>query len=458
MKKHLFFSGMLALFMLIGAGPLKGISLPSIFSDHIVLQQQQAVTIWGWGKPYEKVTVFGSWDDVAIETAVDNQAHWSLQVQTPKAGGPYTLTIRGYNEIILKDVLIGEVWVCSGQSNMEWSARLGIDSAGVEVSRADYPLIRFFSVNHRTALTPQIDLSGQWTVCSPQTMIDFSAVAYFFARKLQAEMDVPIGLINSSWGGTPAEVWTPEDVFEEKPALSEAAGLISPMGWSPKEPGRVFNAMLAPLVRFRIAGAIWYQGETNTANPATYKDLMAAMIGSWREAWGYEFPFYYAQIAPYKYGTPFTGAEVRDAQRRALEIPNTGMVMTSDIGNIDDIHPRNKQEVGLRMANLALTGHYQVLDQVVSGPLYRSFNLEKKSIRVFFDHAEGLVCRGGPCTHFEIAGEDGVFHPAEAVVEDNTVVVSSPEVRTPKAVRFGWSNTAEPNLFNGAGLPASCFK
>jgi len=459
MKRN-FLAGIFLVFLTLYSWALAAVSLPSFFSDNMVLQQKETVTIWGWGKPYEKITVTVDWDRQVYEAVADNQAHWEVQLQTPAAGGPYSITVKGYNEINISNVLIGEVWVCSGQSNMEWSARLGIDSAELEISRANYPNIRFFSVIHRTATSPQIDLAGSWKVCTPETMIDFSALAYFFARNLQADLNVPIGLINSSWGGTPAETWIPEEVIVNDTLLSKASELLPEVGWCPTQPGRTYNAMLAPFTRFRIAGAIWYQGEGNTDNPATYKELFSALIKSWRSLWGYEFPFYYAQIAPFTYGKPEAGVMVQDAQRRALEVPNTGMVVTSDIvGDVTNIHPTNKQEVGRRMANLALAGHYKTKDIETSGPLYKGFEVEKREIRIFFDHAEGLRTKGGaPPSHFEIAGKDGVFVPAQARIESNTVVVFSPEVRNPENVRFAWSNTAEPNLINGAGLPASCFK
>lgn len=441
-----------------GASPLPAVTLPSIFSDNMVLQQRESVTIWGWGKPYEKISVSGSWSDQVVETETSNHAIWKLQITTPEAGGPYTLTIRGYNEIVLENVLIGEVWLCSGQSNMEWSARLGFDNAEMEASQANYPDIRFFTVEHRTAKDPQIELDGNWKVCTPESMIDFSALAYFFARRLQAELKVPIGLINTSWGGTPAEVWMPEEVIAGDSLLSQAAALMPELSWSPYEPGRVYNAMLAPITQFSIAGVIWYQGETNTANPETYKEMLQALIKSWRTQWGFEFPFYYAQIAPYKYDTPLTGAMVRDAQRRALETPKTGMIVTSDIGNINDIHPGNKQDAGLRLANIALKDYYHAIDQVVNGPLYRMHKVKGKTLRVYFDYGEGLNSRGSEPTLFEIAGADGVYYSAKAVIDGETVVLTSPKVPEPVSVRFAWSNTAEPNLFNGAGLPASCFQ
>ena len=452
-------AGLLFSLFLGAPGSVYGISLPSFFSDHMVLQQRDSVRIWGWGKPFEKVTLTASWGGDTLETVVGNQAYWELRLNTPAAGGPYTITVKGYNEIQIQNVLIGEVWVCSGQSNMEWSARMGIDSAAVEIARANYPNIRFFSVIHRTAKAPQIDLQGSWKVCSPETMIDFSALAYFFARNLQADLNVPIGLINSSWGGTPAEVWMPEEAITSDEVLSGAAQLMPEMSYSPREAGRVYNAMIAPLNGMKIAGVIWYQGETNTANPLTYQEMFSALIQSWRAKWGYEFPFYYAQIAPFSYGNPTIGAIVRDAQRRALEVPNTGMAVTSDIGNISDIHPTNKQEAARRLANLALAGHYKTISRVVSGPLFQKMVVEKKEVRLFFQNAEGLHTPGGNMpSHFEVAGEDKIFHPATARIEANTVVVFSPEVRSPVAVRFAWSNTAEPNLFNGAGWPESCFR
>ena len=436
---------------------MANITLPAIFGDNMVLQQRDTVTIWGWGKALEPVSVQVSWQEQPLRDTVNSKGQWAVRVLTPAAGGPHTIAIRGWNEIRLENVMTGEVWLCSGQSNMEWSARLGIDSADVETARANYPNIRFFTVMHRTAETPQLDLDGAWQMCTPETMHDFSAAAYFFARKVQQELNVPFGLINTSWGGTPAEGWTPEWVFEHDEVLAASSQKINEMPWAPRERAIVYNAMVAPLTPFRIAGALWYQGETNTANAETYTRLFSAMIGAWREAWGYEFPFYFAQIAPFTYG-PDAGVKVRDAQRRTLAaVPNTGMIVTSDIGDTTDIHPRNKQDVGLRFAGLALKDHYGKNNVVSSGPLYRSMEVDGRRVRLFFDHAEGLQARGGKLTHFEVAGADGIFYPAQAEIKDNTVVVYSREVRQPVAVRFAWSSTATPNLFNGAGLPASAF-
>ncbi len=435
------------------------VSLPAVFSDNMVLQQNSELIIWGWGKPMEKISINTPWDGNTLNTEASNQGTWSVFVKTPKGSmTPYNLTIKGYNEIVLKNVLIGEIWLCSGQSNMEWTANMGINNAQDEVKKANYPNIRLFSVVHRTATAPQIDLEGQWAECSPASMQNFSAVAYFFARKLQADLKVPIGMINSSWGGTPAECWMPSEVFEGNDLISTAAKKLEPVPWGPTEIARIYNAMIEPLTKFKIAGALWYQGESNVSTASAYKETMTALITSWRKKWSQELPFYYCQIAPYRYGNPAEGAALRDAQRRTLSIPNTGMVVTSDIGDTTDIHPRNKQDVGLRLANLALVKHYKASNAIVAGPLYLNSRARAGQMLVYFSNAEGLNVKGDKITHFELAGEDGVFHPAEAkITKENTVEVQSEKVTRPTMVRYAWGNTATPNLFNGAGLPASCF-
>ncbi|MDA1121172.1 MAG: sialate O-acetylesterase, partial [Bacteroidetes bacterium] len=268
---------------------------------------------------------------------------------------------------------------------------------------------------------------------------------------------VPIGMINSSWGGTPAEIWMPADVIENNEYLLGASKKLRAAPWGPHEPGRAYNTMIAPLRNFKIAGALWYQGEGNAANAMEYKDMFSTLITSWREQWGYEFPFYYVQIAPYKYGEGNRGTLVRDAQRRTLEVPNTGMVVVSDIGNTQNIHPSNKIDIGYRMANLALSNYYKTTDVVSSGPLYKGREIEKAKVRVLFDNAVGLNVKGKEITHFEIAGENKIYYPAKAKIDGSSVVVQAKEVKNPAFVRFAWDNVAEPNLFNSAGLPTSCF-
>ncbi|MEM7368493.1 MAG: sialate O-acetylesterase [Bacteroidota bacterium] len=438
---------------------LATISLPAVYGDHMVLQQQEEVLLWGWGSPLEQLSVIGSWDGKVHRDTTDNHANWHVTLQTPKAGGPYTITIIGSNTLVLEDVMIGEVWLCSGQSNMEWSVMHGIQNGTQEAFEANHPGIRLFHVEKRSADVPQLDVVGKWASCTPESMAGFSAVAYFFGRNLQQDLKIPIGLIHSSWGGTPAEAWINQEVLARNERLAKAAEKIKPMPWCPNRPGTTYNAMLAPLIPFPIAGAIWYQGETNTANHESYQELFSAMIDNWRSEWQRDFPFYYVQIAPFRYGQKEVGVAIREAQRKTLATSKTGMVVISDIGNIKDIHPRNKQDVGKRLAAWALSNTYQKEGIVYSGPLYQKMEREGNKIRVYFDHAEGgLVSRNGTLTHFEIAGEDGTFVPAKAEIDGATILVQAGEIRRPQAVRFAWDNVAEPNLFNQAGLPASSFR
>ncbi|NNE78049.1 MAG: sialate O-acetylesterase [Pricia sp.] len=437
------------------------ITLPSIFSDHMVLQRNNKVLLWGWGNTGEEIQISTSWDKKTYAAKTTIAAKWEIEVETPDAGGPFSILFKGEtDEIELKNVLIGEVWVCSGQSNMQWSAvtNAGIDNAEEEIKNANYSNIRLFTVERRTSKYPQEDLPGKWEVCTPETMKDFSAVAYFFARRLQDELDVPIGLIDNAWGGSPAEVWARESVFENNEDLATSANALEETPWSPVSPSYLYNGMVHAITPFKIAGTIWYQGESNVSRHTEYAKLFSEMVASWREAWGYDFPFYYVQIAPYQYDTPETGAYLRNAQRKALKIiPNSGMVVVSDIATIDDIHPPNKQDVGLRLANLALKETYKSYDGEVNGPLFKEINVQGKKAEVVFEHADGLMAKGKKLTHFEVAGADGNFYPAKAVIKNDRVVVSAKEVKEPVKVRFGWSNVAEPNLFNAAGLPASNF-
>ena len=444
------------LFVIIQAGH-SNISMPEVFSDNMVLQQNSEVLFRGWAKSNEKVTIKASWSEKEFSTQTGNQGTWKILIKTPGAGGPYTISVNGYNELIFNNVLIGEVWLCSGQSNMEWSASSGIINGEQEIKEADFPQIRLITVFHSSSHHPQDHFTGEWTECTPESMRTFSAIGYFFARKLHKELGVPVGIINTSWGGTPAETWMPEEVIRKDDFLSEAAARLKAVPWGPNEPGRIYNSMIHPLISFRIAGVLWYQGENNTLNAYAYEKLLSGLIESWRNNWGYEFPFYFAQIAPYRYGRPFEGVEIMDAQRRVLKMPNTGMVVLNDIGDTLDIHPKNKQDVGLRFANIALNRHYQKDDIEDSGPLYKNYQIEKSKVIITFDNSEGLHAKGKKLTNFEIAGDDKLFYPAEAVIKDEKVIVSSKKVRAPVLVRFAWSNTATPNLFNEAVLPASCF-
>ena len=434
------------------------IVLPQIFSSDMVLQRETEVCFYGWANPGEEFTLYTSWNDSTLVVKAGNDAKWTMLVPTPKAGGPYVIRLNGKdNEIVYNGVLIGEVWLCSGQSNMEWSANSGIDDKEVEISKADYPTMRLFTVQKRTSQNPLEDVVGSWASCSPETMSDFSAVAYFFARRVQQELHIPVGLIDASWGASCAEVWTPEIVFEQHPELVKSHELLQPNPWVTIERSSLYNAMIAPLTKFKVGGVLWYQGESNTANGESYQNLFTNMILSWRNQWQINFPFYYVQIAPYNYGRPFEGGVLRDQQRRTLALEKTGMAMTSDICTIEDIHPRNKQDVGLRLANIALKQHYKAIDVEVNGPLFESVVIQGNRIEVRFSHSEGLESKNKKLDQFEIADENGKWFPAKAKLIKNTVELWSKEVENPKAARYAWGSSSIGTLFNKAGLPVSTF-
>lgn len=435
--------------------------LPDIFSDNMVLQQQTTIHFYGWSDPNQKISVITSWNGDTLKTSTLSDAVWTVDLQTPEAGGPYQVTIIGDITITIQNVLIGDNWICTGQSNMEFSADWHKDYYQREVVNADHPEIRFFHIQKLSAPYPQQEVRGKWEVCSPSTMHSFSAAGYFFARTLIENIHQPVGLIESCWGGTPVQSWTPIEVFNNSEKLAISAAELTPVPWCPVRPAVTFNAMIAPITNFPIKGAIWYQGEANTTNPDTYAETFAAMIHSWRELWKEKFPFYFVQIAPFKYGPGNKGALVREQQLKAYRnIPNTGMVVVSDItGDTNDIHPINKIDVGKRLAGWALANTYGKENIVYSGPLYRSMEVKENRAIVHFDFAKnGLIKKGDALKDFMIAGDDKRFYPATATIQDSEVIVSSPSVKDPKAVRMGFTNTAIPNLFNKAGFPASPFR
>ncbi|RED23817.1 sialate O-acetylesterase [Flavobacterium cutihirudinis] len=446
-------------FLLISTSMMANVSLPNIFSDNMVLQRNSEVKIWGWANPKEEIKLVSSWNNQEYKTVATNQAKWELTIKTPEAGGPFTITIKGYNEVVLKNILIGEVWLCTGQSNMEMSASWGIDNGEEEMKNATNPNIRFFTVPKLTATSPQNNLLGNWVESTPETMKYFSAIGYFFAKRLREELkNVPIGLISSNWGGTPAEIWMPEEVVNNDPLLLENAKKLNEQEYGPRQPGRAYNAMIYPIVGFKIAGTLWYQGESNVGS-LVYDKTLGALITSWRKEWHDDFPFYYVQIAPFKTGNNnFSNVTVRNSQRKLLnEISKTGMVLTSDISDTIDIHPKNKKSVGIRLANLALADTYKVNSNLVNGPLYKNFKIEKNKAVVSFDHADGLYFANKDSNQFELAGVDGTFFPAEASIKNNQVILTSKKVPKPEKVRFAWGNTTQSDLFNKANLPASCF-
>ena len=450
-KKFLLISCMIAILC-------RGFSmeLPAVFSDHMVLQRNTQVAVWGTSDYGEHISVEGSWGDRAT-TWASKTGHWLVRIQTPDAGGPYTLKINGeHREVILEDILIGEVWLCSGQSNMGWPVHKSQNPES-EIRNANYPNIRFFDVKNQFTLKPWNNCHGSWQVCTPQSTEYFSAAAYFFGREINRELDIPVGLIHSSWGGTPVESWT-NDRFLKQVTDYEPIDPMTKIG--PRSPAVLYNGMIHPLIPYTLNGCIWYQGESNVneENHDQYRELFSAMISNWRSDWDLgNFPFYFVQIAPFKYHEDKQSEVLREAQLKTLAVPNTGMAVTMDIGNPRDIHPKNKQEVGRRLARWALAKDYD-RDLVYSGPLYKSIQVKGNKIYVYFRHTgSGLMTKDDQLKHFEVAGSDGIFVPAEGRIKNNHVVVRSPEVSNPKYVRYAWGNAIEASLFNKEGLPASPF-
>lgn len=447
-------------------GALADVKLPSIIGDNMVLQRKQAVPIWGWDDPGTQVTV--ALGDTKVTTKAGADGKWLAELPAQEAGGPVTVTVSGTTTVKLNNVLIGEVWLCSGQSNMEWPVAR-TKNAEQEIAAADHPRIRHIKIPHVAAAEPREDVpSDGWKVCSPPTVPAFTAVGYFFGRYLKKELDVPIGLIGSNWGGTRIEPWTPPVGFKQVAALSSTAAKLDQLPAlkdgkaSRGSPLALYNGMIHPLLPYALRGAIWYQGEANNGEGMLYHEKMNALITGWRSVWDNDdMPFYYVQLAPYRYGAaPTQLPRIWEAQTATLEIPQTGMAVTVDIGNTEDIHPRNKQDVGKRLALWALAKTYDRDGLVYSGPLYKSMQIEGDRIRVSFNHVDGgLVSRDEkPLRHFTIAGKDKEFVEATATIDGETVVVSADDVENPVAVRFAWHQEAEPNLSNKAGLPASPFR
>ena len=439
---------------------LANIRLPAIIGSHMVLQQKSQITIWGWCDVSEKIKLKTGWDTTTYTFTGTSSAKWEIKLNTPTSGGPYQITIEGNNKIVLDDVLIGDVWVCSGQSNMEMNVNWGLPYQD-EVANATDKEIRFFYIPRTTSEYPQDDVPAKWVVCTPDEMKSFSAAGYFFGKTLRQNLNVPVGLISSDWGGTPAEVWTPADAINNNPVLKKAAAELKPVPWGPIAPAATYNAMIYPIIKYSIAGVIWYQGEANVDAASTYHELFSTMIEAWRKAWQNEFPFYYVEIAPFAgYGDNSSSAFLREAQKQTLSVPKTGMVVITDLVNdINDIHPKLKKEVGERLANYALSETYGKTGIVYKSPMYKSMKVEKDKIRISFENVEnGLMSKGDTLTEFFIAGNDKNFVPARAKIEGNTVVVWNDEIKKPVAVRFGFRNAAMPNLFSKDGLPVDPFR
>ena len=489
------------------------IRMPHVFGSHMVLQRDKPIIIWGWANPGETVTV--QLGQESKSTQANERGEWKVTLPAMAAGGPFTLTVSGSSTVTCDDVMIGEVWLCSGQSNMEFGMGM-VSNSAAEIADADHPGIRLLLVKRNWLGQPTNDIDGTWKICTPQTVTEggwngFSAVAYFFGRELNQKLGVPIGLIESDWGGTRIESWTPPEGFARVPALKDeyrrveagipqnpvhkellgqtlneydqwikaargalAADTVVPP--VPKYPDELqgpqelqqatalYNGMIHPLTPFVMRGAIWYQGEANERDGMKYYERMKALIGGWRKVWHEgEFPFYFVQIAPFDYGdNPQNLARLWDAQTMAANtIPNTGMAVVNDIGNLRNIHPKDKQNVGHRLALLALARTYGQSHLVDSGPTFKSMKIEGSTIRVKFGNTGGgLASRdGGPLTDFEIIDANhGGFVKANAQIDGDSVVLSAPGVEHPVAMRFAWSGVDEPNLMNREGLPAGAFR
>ncbi|BAV08862.1 sialate O-acetylesterase [Filimonas lacunae] len=476
------------------------VKLPSIISNNMVLQQQGKVALWGWALPGEKISILTSWNQRTAKVTAGADGKWITYVKTSKAGGPYYIKFTGNNEIKVENVLLGEVWLASGQSNMEFfmAKTKNVSYTGVlnyeeEIKKADYFGIRMIDVANKVADVPQYEFEGSWKVCSPATADTFSGVAYYFAKEVHVKTGFPVGIINATWGGTPAESWTKKEVLEKdkdfkvildryeqqvkdfptasaeyKEALAKwksdssknrGAAPREPIGPNHnKSPYKLYNGMISPIVPYTLKGVIWYQGENNAEHAYQYRRLFPAMIENWRDDFkNNALPFYFVQISPHRSQNP----EIREAQLLTFQhVAHTGMAVTTDNGDSLDIHPRNKKLVGERLSLWALHNNYGFKDITCSGPIYRSMKVEGKKIRIQFDYVDGgLVAKGDAALQeFTIAGSDEKFVPAQAVIEGNEVVVWSDAIDKPVAVRFAWRNVPMPNLYNKSFLPASPFR
>lgn len=493
---------LLVISVILGSALLRAdVRLPAIFSDHMVLQRETTVPVWGWADPGERVEVRVAGRSLATQAGADG--NWMVKLPPLTAAEPTTLVVKGNNTISVHDVLIGEVWLGSGQSNMAMTVARSKDFEQ-EQAKASLPRVRMFKEESGAATTAQTVGKGQWVVCAPETVGGFSATLYFFGRELHRELGVPVGLINSSVGGTPIESWIAPEVQRAAPELaaffapeqkeaSPAAADVAKKkyerdlaAWeaaakqaraqkqkAPKKPqnpadvaarkgnvGGLFNGKISPLIPYAIRGALWYQGEANTIppKPAFYEAQLRLLVTDWRARWGYEFPFAWAQLP--NFGGPGRDwPAVREAMLNALQLPKTGMGINIDIGEEKDIHPKNKQEVGRRLSLWALGTVYGRPVAATSGPLPAGHEVRGAEIVLKFKHTHGgLNARGGPLQGFVIAGEDRQWKPAQARIEGDRVVVASPEVPKPVAVRYAWENFPTCNLFNGAGLPATPFR
>lgn len=448
------------------------VKLPSIFDDNMVLQQQSKAAIWGWAKSGSTISVVPSWDGKNYTVLTDASGKWKLYIETPAAGGPYEITISDGKPIKLKNVLIGEVWLCSGQSNMEMPMK-GFMSQPVlgsneDILKSKNNNIRFISVPRSPKTIPQEDFNGQWKEADPETVSDFSAVAYYFGKLLNEMLDVPVGLIDVSYGGSCIQTWMSKNTaipFEGKniPEPEDSIGINN------RTPTALFNGMLYPVIGYGIKGCIWYQGETNSGEAEKYEELFITMVKEWRSLWETgDFPFYYAQIAPYDYSPDITddsgidifSAYLREAQLKAMDkIPECGMAVLMDTGEEKCIHPSNKEAAGNRLAYWALAKTYDIKGFGYASPVVDSIFIKENEVTItFLNVPNGLTSFGKELSCFEIAGADKKFYPAKAVISRDIVSVSSKDVKNPVSVRYAFRDFVIGDLFSTEGLPVSSFR
>nr|MBI1232557.1 sialate O-acetylesterase [Cytophagales bacterium] len=470
--RKLLLAGMLLLLVFQAHAELK---LPKVFADHMVLQRELAIPVWGWADAREWVNV--EFNAKKYRVRADKEGKWSLKLDAFSAGGPYTLSVNTKKEsVVYSDVLVGDVWLLGGQSNMEWALK-NTNNGEDSIKIADYPNIRLFEVGRNLSLRAIEDVpEAKWSVCSPETVANFSAIGYYFARQIQADLDVPIGLLDINWGGTVSEAWTSDTAlkthadFQQKVQANLADGpkdFSNPDDRKPNNwPTSLFYGMLEPVIPFGIKGALWYQGESNAPRAYQYREIFPLMIEDWRSHWGQgDFPFLWVQLANFKQpkekAEDSDWAELREAQTMALSLPNTGQAVIIDKGEANDIHPRDKWTVGQRLAVAAKKVAYG-LEVVHSGPTYKDMRVEGNSVRISFDNVgSGLVVddKYGYVKGFSVAGSDKVFHWVKGRQDGNEIVLDTSKIARPVAVRYGWAdNPDDVNLYNKEGLPANPFR
>ncbi len=476
MKKRKYLGGMIVLLFscIIISNVNAEVKMPAVFADNMVMQQRTNANLWGTATPNKQVTVTPSWNHKNYTTKADASGQWKLSIPTPGAGGPYEVVVSDGNPLTLKNVMVGELWLCAGQSNMEMPMKgfknQPVEGANMAALKSKNSNIRLFTIKRNSSTEPVKDVTGQWQEANPATVREFSATAYFFGRQLEEILQVPVGLIVAAWGGSACEAWMNGDMLKAFPEavakIPQAQGKIESKN---RTPTVLFNGMLSPLIGLTMRGVIWYQGEDNWNRAHTYADMFSTMIKGWRQLWNQgDFPFYYCQIAPYDYGIItekgkeiINSAYLREAQAKVEHmVPNTGMAVLMDVGFKEGIHPYDKRTPGERLALLALNKTYGIEGIIGDSPYYKSMEIQNDTVIVSFERAPMWICgkHSFESSQFKVAGADKVFYPAKAWIQRSKVYVKSDKVSHPVAVRYAFENDSEGDLFSVDGLPISSFR